>query len=348
MLRFHFSAEDLARTRVAPSPHPLWEIACSLHRFQTRSGRWNYADWYERACGNLEETGLAQPVRTMLLPLFPRARYFADFLTPFEGVDGLEPALEAILATPEGQVNHEMAMAARASRAPSWTSRVAEKSLRGDLVNLLRAYHRTVIAPQEEDIRETFQAERARHARNLLAEGTDGLLAGLSPAVRWRHPVLEVPDYPDENDVYLNGRGLLLIPSYFCWKSPIALADPGLPPVLVYAVHHVLTAARPHNEAALNALLGRTRAVILRAAATGVTTGEAARRAGVSTGTATHHTTALRDSGLITTHRNANSALHTLTTLGAALLGRAAGNMTAGCGTPSGEADGRSVDSGCD
>ncbi|MER5596455.1 DUF5937 family protein [Streptomyces sp. NPDC002265] len=257
----------------------------------------------------------------MLLPLFPRARYFADFLTPFEGVDGLEPALEAILATPDEQVNDEMAMAARASRVPSWTSRVAEKPLREDLVDLLRAYHRAVIAPHEEDIQETFQAERARHARSMLAEGTAGLLADLSPAIRWRHPVLEVPDYPAENEVHLGGRGLLLIPSYFCWKAPVALADPRLPPVLVYPVHHLLTAASTQDEAALHALLGRTRAVILRAAATGVTTSEAARRAGVSTGTATHHTTALRDSGLITTHRRANSALHTLTTLGAALLG---------------------------
>lgn len=326
MLRFHFNAEDLARTRVAASPHPLWEIACSLHRFQTRNGRWNYADWHERACTNLQEAGLAHAVRTMLLPLFPRARYFADFLTPFEGVEGLEPALEAILATPDGQVNDEMARAARASRTPSWTSRLAERSLRDDLVNLLRAYHRTVIAPHGEDIQETVQAERARHARNMLAEGTAGLLAGLSPTVRWRHPVLEVPDYPAESEVRLNGRGLLLIPSYFCWKSPIALADPGLPPVLVYPVHQVLTAACPQDEAALHALLGRTRAVILRAAATGVTTSEAARRAGVSTGTATHHTTALRDSGLITTHRRANSALHTLTTLGAALLDAAQGS----------------------
>ncbi|WTX85557.1 winged helix-turn-helix domain-containing protein [Streptomyces sp. NBC_00637] len=321
MLRFYFTAEDLARTRVAATPHPLWEIAASLHRFQTRSGRGNYLDWYGRTCVNLQETGLAHPVRTMLLPLFPRARYFADFLTPFEGVDGLEPALEAILATPDGQVNHEMVRAARASRVPSWTLRVADKSLRRDLVNLLRAYHRTVITPHEENIQETFQAERARHARTLLAEGTAGLLADLSPTVRWRHPVLEVPDYPAESDVQLGGRGLLLIPSYFCWKSPIALADPGLPPVLVYPVHRVLTAATAQDEAALHVLLGRTRAVILRAAATGVTTSEAARRAGVSTGTATHHTRALRDSGLITTHRRANNVLHTLTTLGAALLG---------------------------
>ncbi|OQR61520.1 ArsR family transcriptional regulator [Streptomyces maremycinicus] len=321
MLRFHFTAEDLARTRVATAPHPLWEIAASLHRFQTRSGRWNYAEWYGRACENLQETGLALPVRTMLLPLFPRARYFADFLTPFEGVDGLESALEAILATPDRQVNHEMARAARASRAPSWTLRVAEQPLRGDLVKLLRAYHRTVITPHAEDIQESFQVERARHARSMLADGTAGLLADLSPAIRWRHPVLEVPDYPAESDVHLDGRGLLLIPSYFCWKSPIALADPCLPPVLVYPVHKVLTAAFKQDEAALHALLGRSRAVILRAAATGVTTSEAARRAGVSTGTATHHTRALRDSGLITTHRRANTVLHTLTTLGAALLG---------------------------
>ncbi|POX63505.1 ArsR family transcriptional regulator [Streptomyces sp. Ru62] len=319
MLRFHFTAEDLARTRVAASPHPLWEIASSLHRFQTRNGRWIYGDWYRNACATLHESGLTRPVSTMLLPLFPRARYFADFLTPAEGVEGLEAALEAILATPDRQVNREMALAARASRLPSWTSRLAETSLRREVVDLLRAYHAAVIAQHEPHIQEVLQAERARHARTLLADGTAGLLSDLSPAVRWRHPVLEVPDYPAVSDVQLKGRGLLLIPSYFCWKSPIALADPGLPPVLIYPALHAPTTP-PVPERALQTLLGRTRAAILRAAATGVTTSEAARQAGVSTGTATHHTTALRDAGLISSRRRANSVLHTLTPLGAALL----------------------------
>ncbi|WP_322656373.1 helix-turn-helix domain-containing protein [Streptomyces justiciae] len=60
----------------------------------------------------------------------------------------------------------------------------------------------------------------------------------------------------------------------------------------------------------------------MRAAATGATTTEAARHAGVTPTTASHHTTLLRDAGLITSHRYANTVVHTLTPLGAALLRR--------------------------
>ncbi|WP_330262390.1 helix-turn-helix domain-containing protein [Streptomyces griseorubiginosus] len=67
-------------------------------------------------------------------------------------------------------------------------------------------------------------------------------------------------------------------------------------------------------------LLGATRAAVLRASATGSTTTEAAHRVGVTPTTASHHTAVLRDAGLITSHRHANTVLHTLTPLGVALL----------------------------
>ncbi len=37
-LSIHFTAEDVARTRLARRPDPLWEIVCSLHRLQTKRG----------------------------------------------------------------------------------------------------------------------------------------------------------------------------------------------------------------------------------------------------------------------------------------------------------------------
>jgi hypothetical protein len=58
----------------------------------------------------------------------------------------------------------------------------------------------------------------------------------------------------------------------------------------------------------------------------------------VSAANASHHTTVLRDSGLIASHRHANTVLHTLTPLGAALLrlpdqaGRTVGAVDAGPG----------------
>jgi len=146
------------------------------------------------------------------------------------------------------------------------------------------------------------------------------MLAGLGPTIRRRAPVLEIDPYPDQRDVHLGGPGLLLIPSHFCRHSPIAPADPGLPPVPIHPLHHV-PAVTPHADSPpLNGLPGPTRAAILRAGATGSTTTEAARRAGVTPTTASHHTAVLRDAGLITSHRHANTVLHTLTPLGAALL----------------------------
>ncbi|MFD1271279.1 hypothetical protein ACFQ51_02890 [Streptomyces kaempferi] len=56
-------------------------------------------------------------------------------------------------------------------------------------------------------------------SRALLDGGTQALLEGLRPMARWNAPVLEV-NYPVERDLYLDGRGLLLVPSYFCWRLP--------------------------------------------------------------------------------------------------------------------------------
>jgi DNA-binding transcriptional ArsR family regulator len=79
----------------------------------------------------------------------------------------------------------------------------------------------------------------------------------------------------------------------------------------------------------LTSLLGRARAVALRAASTGATTGEIARAAGVSASSASRHATVLRDAGLITTIRIGPTVLHTLTPTGASLL-RAATQRTSG------------------
>ncbi len=328
VLRFHFSAEDLARTRVAAAPHPLWEIAASLHRFQTPAGRWAYAHWYRLARERLREAGLEDVVRRVLLPLFPRASYFPDFLTPLEGTAGLEAGLEAILGTPADQVATELAALARVTRMPAWLGRLTEQDTRVELAEILRAYHRAVIAPHEEWMYESLHTERIRLARHLLDGGTEGLLGGLGPTVRWKHPKLEISTYPTEHDIRLEGRGLLLIPSYFCWKGPISLADPGLPPVLMYSTHQealagpARTASESPGSPPLQVLLGRSRAAVLQAAAAGATTTEAAHRAGVTPATATHHTTALRDAGLITSHRHGNTVIHTLTLMGATMLSK--------------------------
>jgi DNA-binding MarR family transcriptional regulator len=323
MLRIHFTDADLTRIRVAATPDPLWEICASLHRFQTRQGRWAYAEWYRSARTRLHAAHLTRTLRTLLLPLVPRAAYFPDFLTPPEATEGLDAGLDAILATPQRRVLEEVAILDHTSGAPSWAPRLAERGLREELVQAIRTYHDTVIAPHTDHVQARIEAERSAHARAVLDHGIEGILKNLGPCLRWRHPVLHTV-YPEDRDLYLNGRGLLLVPSYFCWGNPVTFGHPALDPVLIYSLSH-----EPHRTALpgdlasgspLATLLGRTRAAVLRTVATGATTGELARAVGVSASSASQHATALRDTGLIVSHRHATCVLHTLTPLGATLL----------------------------
>ncbi|MEV2253342.1 ArsR family transcriptional regulator [Streptomyces sp. NPDC050147] len=323
MLRIHFTDADLGRTRVAAAPDPLWEICASLHRFQTRHGRWAYADWYRTARAQVHATGFSRTLRTLLLPLVPRAAYFPDFLTPPEAAEGLDAGLETILSTPPRRVLEELDILDRTSGAPAWGARLAEPDMRKELVQAMRAYYNAVIAPHHDRIQARIEAERHARARGVVDHGTEGILQNLGPALQWRRPVLHTV-YPEERILHLDGRGLLLIPSYFCWGNPVTFGDTALKPVMIYALNH-----EPHPSALpedfgtgapLAALLGRTRTTVFRAATVGATTGELAHAAGVSASSASQHATALRDAGLIVSHRDAQSVLHTLTPLGAALL----------------------------
>lgn len=158
--------------------------------------------------------------------------------------------------------------------------------------------------------------------RHLVTGGAEQVLANLGPAMRWRPPVLEV-NYPAglNREIHLRGRGLTLIPSYFCRTNPIALVDLRLPPVLAYPIPR-RAAPNIHACDPLVGLLGQTRAEILRciALAPGCSTGELARRTGVALSTASQHAHVLRQAKLIASVRQANLMLHHATELGIRLL----------------------------
>ncbi|MET9551472.1 ArsR family transcriptional regulator [Streptomyces sp. NPDC006645] len=324
MLRIHFTDVDLARTRLASAPDPLFEIAASLHRFQSRRGRWAYAGWYRSAREELRAAGLERALRSVLLPLYPRAAYFPDFLTPVDAVEGLDAGLESILATPPKRVTAEISTLDRVLGAPPWARQLAGRDTREEFAGILRAYYNAVVVPHREQVRARIEAERAARCRGLLDGGVEGMLAGLGPMLRWRPPVLEVayPRQAADRDLHLDGRGLTLVPSYFNWGESVAFADPGLPPVVWYSLLHE-PEARPLGDdpgRSLTQLLGRARAIALHTASSGATTGEIARAAGVSASAASRHATVLRDAGLTTTVRNGPSVLHTLTPTGASVL----------------------------
>ncbi|MFE1958080.1 ArsR/SmtB family transcription factor [Streptomyces sp. NPDC059479] len=310
MLRIHFTGKDLGGVRMAAGPDPLWETILSFHRIRDRRGPLVFGEWRKETRARLK--GETVPISALV----PRRGYFPDFLTPIEGRAGFETGLDALRATPPERVRAELALLAvgRAGTGHHGAGRL------GALVDALRTYHRAAIEPYWPHIRARTEADRALRGRALLDGGADELLGTLPPMLRWRSPVLEA-DYPVERELRLDGRGLLLQPSFFCRGTPVVHRDPTLPPVLVYPVTHSdAPAVTERPGPSLGRLVGHTRSAVLRAIEHGSTTSELARRTGVSLASASQHACVLREAGLVVTLRHGNAVLHTLTPLGAALL----------------------------
>ncbi|WP_052848695.1 winged helix-turn-helix domain-containing protein [Streptomyces avicenniae] len=320
MLRVHFSGEDLGRTRLADGPLPMWETILSLHRFQRRDGGLLVRRWRSAASRALP------PDWRLLSALVPPAGYFPDFLTPPDPFTDVGEAVTHVAATPRATVRRDLAhLDRRRTPAP-----FADALWRGAplayerLGAALAAYHAAVLAPFWSRVEEQVLADRARRAARMLGEGTEGLLGALPPALRWRPPVLEV-DYPVEQDLVLGGRGLVLVPSFFCLDTGVTLLHDDRTPVLVYPVEHRPAAEPPGAQAhrlSLAALLGHTRAALLEALEQSGSTGALARRAGVLPSSASQHLAVLRDAGLVRTVRSGRTALHSRTAMGAALARR--------------------------
>jgi DNA-binding transcriptional ArsR family regulator len=334
MVRIHFSSEDLTRTTIAAAADPLWEVLLSLHMLQDRGGALVYGRWRRQV--------RAKPPAAvrLLLELAPPTGYSADFLTPPGGPAGLDEALETLLSTPRRQLRADLAYLATRRPATAWTRKLAEAD--SETMRLLgravRSYHDSALGPYWKPLRGRVAADRAHRGEQLISGGLDRLLPTLHPRARWEPPVLHIADLAAP-DIHLEGRGLTLVPSYFCWQAPTKLRDTDLPPVLVYPIAHRPGELEPANRtdrsrlAPLSALLGRTRAVALDVMATGCTTTQLAAACHVSVPTASHHAAVLREARLISSRRVGGAVVHELTAVGTSLLdGRDPSTATADAG----------------
>jgi DNA-binding transcriptional ArsR family regulator len=338
LLRVHFTAADLARTRIADGPDPLWETVLSVHQLTERGPDPALRAWRTRDCA----TG--RSALRALRPVMPPRGYFPDFLTPAAATGGgLESGIDAVQSTPRPRLRAELTRLVERATPPAWMRPLADgepESLRR-LGRALRAYYTSVLRPTWPWISERTEQDRLWRAQTQSVAGTEAMLHTFGPGLRWRPPVLTV-DYPADRDLHLDGRGLLLVPSYFCRRLPVALADGSLPPILVYparpparvpagpggatgkgsagGVGGTGGAGGDVGAESLARLVGHTRAAVLQSLGGLCTTSELARRAGVSASSASEHAAVLRRAGLITSTRLRNRVHHSLTPLGTALL----------------------------
>ncbi|GAA2068935.1 winged helix-turn-helix domain-containing protein [Streptomyces albiaxialis] len=333
VLRIHFSDRDFRYVQLAGSADPIWEAILGLHVLTTPPSRLpaRLRPWRRRAAERQRDSErqrgseLRAACRLLgdLAP--PDAPYFPDFLTPVESEDGISAGLRTLRATSGARLARELREAARHRALPGWTRRLAsgDRELLDRVADALLHFHAQLIAPGWSEVEATVAADAEGRAR-AMEGGLVAVLERLGPFA-WRDPVLTAP-YPVDLDLRLRGRGLRLIPSFFCHTMPIAVADPDLPPVVVYPVSPPAQEPRAAPRAgagdALGALLGTGRARVLDALTAASTTGSVAARLGMSASTVSGHLKVLRGAGLVHSERAGPHVRHRLTGRGRHLLGR--------------------------
>ncbi|QKW24797.1 winged helix-turn-helix transcriptional regulator [Streptomyces seoulensis] len=322
MLRIHFTSDDLARIRLASAPDPLWEVLLSSYRLRRPSGAAYFGDWRRAVAPKLA------PSARVLSVLAPPAGYAVDFLTPVGVEPSLAAGLEALRRTPRTRLRNDLAELHDRHPGrplPAWAHALTHGDPRAltTVAGAVTAYFATALEPYWPQVRRQVDRDHEWRTRALDTIGWEAVLATLHPSATWRYPMLELA-FPADHDIHLDGRGLTLQPSFFCWGAPTTFLDTALSPVLVFPVERSLDWSAPAHaprHQAVAALLGKTRARVLEAVATApCTTTQLAERASVPIQTASHQAAVLREANLIHSRRHRNTVVHTATSLGMALL----------------------------
>ena len=322
--RIHFTDDDLARVQVSPALGPLAEtvMAVSLLK-QPRLPRSLFTEWHSQIRGKVT------PRMRALTALIPPGCHGVDLYTLTGERPTIEAGVQALLAIPREHLLVEMEHVDRVNRLPASAWAMAGNGSLEELAEAVEAAYQALVRPYWPRISARLHAAQAARQRTLDREGAARLLASLqSPRIRWRPPVLDV-QIPGRGDMYLDGTGLMLVPSMFVGAVPSLHENPNNmaePPRLIVPAgdaglgHARLWDGPRRRGAALAALVGRNRAAVLGCIADGCTTSELAERVGISIAAVSQHAAVLRGAGLITSHRQGSAVLHILTPLGAELL----------------------------
>jgi DNA-binding transcriptional ArsR family regulator len=306
MIRLRLGVEDVARTTfVAPTPY--CELSVSAQVIQQPTSP------FRRLCA---AGGVRLPASAShLFELVPAHGNVPDFLAP-EGANSLEEAVDIVMSTPDRLIREDMATLPHPA-ASAWILDLADGdvSARYELASSLHDYHDQVLELLWPAIEHVLETDLRFRAWQLATKGVAATVDGLHPGIRWRDGVVEV-DGPLDADVELEGRGLQLMPSL--WTRPGFTAR-WTRPTLVYPLGRfawMAPTATEHDGDPLGAVLGATRARVLRALADEHTTSGLARALGISLASASTHAAVLRDAGLVTSRRQGQSVRHSLTSLG--------------------------------
>ncbi|MEU7799237.1 winged helix-turn-helix domain-containing protein [Micromonospora arborensis] len=339
MMLVGLDARDLAMTRFAVSP--LWEAVASVRIIKRPHQFPEHLAWYEQARPRLAgmDWGLLADLVRMPTPVIP------TFVCPPPATSQptLDVELATLVATPSEAVRASLD-ALPGPRSSSLAALYADPSAElARLATVIRAYVGVVIDPYWPRMRTLLEREVLLGAQRMATDGVHGLLNQLDPFVRLDADTLSVEHIVLAGTVRLDGRGLLLVPSVFSgrrvWSN---FGSPGQA-VLRFPARAVATLwerdPTPHRRG-LARVLGRSRAALLHELAVPTSTLELAERCGLTPGTVSQHLGALREAGLVGTHRVGRFVLYARTTAAEALIAASGAAVT---GDPSARSDARAA-----
>lgn len=318
MSQIRFGAADVADLRFAVSP--LWETVRSLYAVDDPARHAVHLPWVRRVADLAGRPEIA-PLRGYVRP----RGWTPDFLTPAPAgpLVSFSEQLATLRATPPEVVTSDIA--ATAARRP--LSEIAQAAMKdpvtglGVLADAVEAWYTLAIAPIWSRIRALIEADIVHRSRQLVEGGARLLFDTLHPSVRWAGDRI-VADDPWNIELDLRGRGLPLLPSVFVDRRVLWPIRDTSPPLAVYPARAAATlweSGSPTTPGGLAAVLGPTRAQLLRLLQAPASTAELARRLHLSASAISQHLQAMHGAGLVARSRHGRHVLYYATEVGAAL-----------------------------
>lgn len=317
-IRYRFDRHDLLRTRFAISP--LIELAAATYVLRLPGQFPEHRPWIEEVAPRV--AGLTLDLVHAISPLGRTVWPNFDAPPPVVPHPRIEDELERLAATDPELVRSDVLRGypdgIPAAARPFVDDPAAALS---EMVEQSRALWEVALAPWWPRMSAFLEGEIAARARRLVAAGSDTAFADLDPTVSWDGRDLSVsPVRMASRDVELAGRGLLLIPSVLAW-SVWPRVDPPWDPALTYQPPGVgdLWLRDTATDGALEELVGRRRASLLRSLDRPASTQTLAGRTGWSPGGVSSHLAVLRRTGLVVRRREGRAVVYSRTETGDAL-----------------------------
>ncbi|MFF9395897.1 DUF5937 family protein [Streptomyces griseoluteus] len=316
----HFGEDDFLNCRFAVSP--LWETQDAVRTLRRPDRQGYHVPWLRRI-----RTAAAGLDLAPLWLLMPRRGHSPDWLgaPPIGPAATFEEEIAAVRAADPEAAREDTARslactpgALASEQGRAWLADPVR--MVRELADALEVAWRVLVEPEWPRLRALLEADVAFHSRRLAEVGLGTLLPELDPRLSWDGRTLTLPGGVYERR--LGGRGLVLMPSVFCWPDVITGFDPPWQPTLVYPARGVGGLwAEPGTRTpeALVRLLGRNRAAVLAALDDPASTTALAHRLGLAASSVSSHLSVLRDSGLLTSRRYGHQVLYERTPLGMAL-----------------------------